>query len=164
MRLLSHASDAPARLLAAAMRQPFCSAGDAKMTIRAGVIGLLGLQGLWTATVVSLYFVRPDELPILDGPLTYPTLWRTALAETSRAVLGALIVLLAGRGAAAIVPERLLPFEHGVDRVLVLLAVGLVGLSLLSHGAAYAGIYTPPSSRPGSFCCRSWAWPRLDAT
>jgi hypothetical protein len=114
-----------------------------RMRIRVAVIGLLGLQGLWTATVVSLYFIRPDELAILDGPLTYPTMWRTALAEMSRAVLGALIVLLAGRGAAAIVPERLLPFEHALDRVLVLLAVGLVGVSLLSQGAAYGGLYTP---------------------
>jgi 4-amino-4-deoxy-L-arabinose transferase-like glycosyltransferase len=98
---------------------------------------------VWTAVIVVRYFVVPADLDFVDGELAYPTQWREASVDAARAVLGALSVLLAGRGVSALLPRHLIPAQHPLERLLYLLAVGLLGLSVLFQLAAYLGAYRP---------------------
>lgn len=111
---------------------------------RALVSALLLVYGGWLALVVSTYFLIPDELIVFDGPVGFPMLWQAATVDAARAAIGALTVLLAGRGVGAAIPTGVVPFERPLDRSLFLLAIGLSGVSLLSQAAAYLGVYTAP--------------------
>jgi 4-amino-4-deoxy-L-arabinose transferase-like glycosyltransferase len=98
---------------------------------------------VWTAIIVVRYFVIPADLDLVDGQLGYPTHWRDASVEAARSVLGALSVLLAGRGVSTVVPRHLMPAQRPLEGLLYLLAIGLMGLSLLFQLAAYLGAYKP---------------------
>jgi 4-amino-4-deoxy-L-arabinose transferase-like glycosyltransferase len=98
---------------------------------------------VWTAIIVVRYFVSPADFDLLEGELGYPTHWREASVDAAKSVLGALSVLLAGRGVSTILPRRLMPAQGRLERLLYLLAIGLMGLSLVFQLAAYLGVYSP---------------------
>lgn len=118
-------------------------------SVRSGTILLV--YAVWTSVVLSAYYVVPDASSIgtsavvVGGPYA-----ADAIRAALRAVTGAAAVLLACVALGTLLTTRItLPTDNYVQRGSYVLAIGFIGLSIVSQTLAYAGVYTAPIVRSG---------------